>query len=360
MRKWVGAAVLLGASVAVSSAIYGDVLGKVFGHQPRHVIHVNHRLSGDAAEALSEALAELEGLEGLADLRSLEALEALEGLEALEALEGLEGLEALRELEGMDIEIRSEKVREIRHVLREAARNAPAGPQERFQWSGAAAEGGQVEVLGVNGSITAEGYDGSEVVVEAVKSGRRQAPETVRVDVVEHSGGVTVCAVYPGEGNVCAPGGGKMNVKNNDVRVDFVIRVPASMDFVGKTVNGSVRGEALPGDARANTVNGDISVHAAGWVAAQTVNGGIDVIMGSAPEGDLELSTVNGDIALELPSAFDADIDARWLNGGIDSEFQVDLQGRPRARRATATLGAGGPDLDIETVNGTIRLSRGS
>jgi hypothetical protein len=357
MRRLVGAAVLLGASVAVSSAIYGDVLGKVFGHQPRHVIHLNHGLSGDAAEALSEALAELEGLEGLVDLQSLEALEALESLEALEALEGLE---SLRGLEGMDIEIRREKVREIRHVLREAASNAPAGPQERFQWSGTVAEGGQVEVLGVNGSITAEGHDGAEVVVEAVKSGRRQAPETVRIDVVEHSGGVTVCAVYPGEGNVCAPGGGKMNVKDSDVSVEFVIRVPASMDFIGKTVNGSVRGEGLPGDARVTTVNGNIGVHAAGWVAAQTVNGGIDVAMGSAPEGDLELSTVNGDISLELPSAFDADIDARWLNGGIDSEFQVELLGRPRARRATATLGAGGPDLAIETVNGTIRLSRGN
>lgn len=352
MRKLVGVTVLLAASVAVSSAIYGDALRKVFGYQPRHVVHVNYdyELSGDALESIEEALAELEGLEGLAELESLEALESLESLESLEAL---------RELRHLDVEARVVRVEEIREVVRNLAEGREPAAQEQFRWTGSVEPGGQVEVLGVNGSIRAEGYDGSEVVVEAVKSGRKQAPETVRIDIVEHSGGVTVCAVYPGEDNVCAPGGGKMNVKNNDVQVEFTVRIPASLDFVGRTVNGSVRGEALPGDARVATVNGEVAVEAAGWVAAKTVNGGIDVAMGSDPEGDLELATVNGDIRVRLPEGFDAAVDARWLNGGIDSEFPVELMGRPRARRATAMLGSGGPDLDIETVNGTIRLSRG-
>ncbi len=355
MRKLVGVTVLLAASVAVSSAIYGDALRKVFGHQPRHVVHLDYdyELSGDALESLEEALAELEGLESLAELESLEALEALESLESLESLE------ALRELRHLDVEARTVRVNEIRSVVRNLAESRAPTAQEKFRWTGTVADGGQVEVLGVNGSIRAEGYEGTEVVVEAVKSGRKQAPETVRIDIVEHSGGVTVCAVYPGEDNVCAPGGGKMNVKNNDVQVEFVVRVPASLDFVGRTVNGSVRGEALPGDARVATVNGDLTVEAAGWVAAKTVNGGIDVVMGSDPEGDLEFATVNGDIRLRLPEGFDAQVDARWLNGGIDSEFPVELSGRPRARHATAMLGTGGHELEIETVNGTIRLSRG-
>jgi hypothetical protein len=349
MRKLVGVTMLLAASVAVSSAIYGDALRKVFGHQPRHVVHLDYdyELSGDALESLEEALAELEGLEDLAELESLEALEALESLESL------------RELRHLDVEARVVRVNEIRSVMRNMAESQAYTAQEKFQWSGTVSAGGQVEVLGVNGSIVAEGYEGSEVVVEAVKSGRKQAPETVRIDIVEHSGGVTVCALYPGDGNVCAPGGGKMNVKNNDVKVEFVVRVPASLDFVGRTVNGNVRGEALPGDARAATVNGDVAVEAAGWVAAKTVNGGIDVAMGSDPEGDLEFATVNGDIRLRLPDGFDAQVDARWLNGGIDSEFPVELSGRPRARHATAMLGTGGHELEIETVNGTIRLSRG-
>ena len=150
-----------------------------------------------------------------------------------------------------------------------------------------------------------------------------------------------------------------MKVKKNDVSVDFFIRVPEGLDFIGRTVNGNVQGSALAGDASTATVNGSIDVVAAGWVAAETVNGGIDVSMGAMPAGDLALSTVNGDIDLRLPASFDADLDARWLNGGFDSDLPVDLQGRPLARRATATFGAGGPDLEIETVNGSIRLRSG-
>ena len=85
--------------------------------------------------------------------------------------------------------------------------------QEEFHWTGKVAAGQAIEIKGVNGGITATGAAGGEVEVTAVKKGRKSDPTQVKVEVVEHAGGVTICAVYPSSGapNECAPGkGGRM------------------------------------------------------------------------------------------------------------------------------------------------------
>ena len=141
------------------------------------------------------------------------------------------------------------------------------------------AQGAAVEIKGVNGGISATGTSGGQVEVTAIKKGRKSDPAQVKIQVVEHAGGVTICAVYPtvdGKENTCAPGkGGHMNVKNNDVNVEFQVKVPAGVRFVGKTVNGGISASGIAADAEAETVNGGVDIDAAGTARATTVNGGI-------------------------------------------------------------------------------------
>ena len=76
-----------------------------------------------------------------------------------------------------------------------------AGPAtaEDFAWRGRVGAGQTLEIRGVNGGITADA-SGGEVEVTAVKRGRNSDPASVEVKVVEHGGGVTICAVYPSRG----------------------------------------------------------------------------------------------------------------------------------------------------------------
>jgi hypothetical protein len=133
----------------------------------------------------------------------------------------------------------------------------------------------------VNGSVRALPSDDGSVHREATRRTRQSDPESVRIEVVERDEGVTVCAVYPTpEGsrreNTCRPGGGPMNVQENDVQVDFVIRVPAGVRFAGSTVNGEIDVEGLRSDVEAATVNGGVNMQTTGFVSrATTVNGGI-------------------------------------------------------------------------------------
>jgi len=234
-----------------------------------------------------------------------------------------------------------------------------------WDWKGTVAAGKQVEIKGVNGSIRAAAASGNEVVVHAVKKGRKSDPSTVQIEVVQGSAGVTICAVYPSAGgrkNSCAAGDdGHMSVKDNDVTVDFTVQVPAGVNFAGGTVNGSVATERLGANATVSTVNGDVRVVATGVVEATTVNGSIDVTMGKADwSGTMEMSTVNGSIRATLPPSFSARVKGSTVNGSIESAFPLTIQGRFGPRSVDGTIGAGGRTLELSTVNGSITLAKGS
>jgi hypothetical protein len=223
-----------------------------------------------------------------------------------------------------------------------AAESAPAQTAD-FQWNGAIARGKTIEVRGVNGSIRAVASDDDAVHVEALRRGRRSAADSVRIEVVEHEDGVTICAVYPDpprfpDSNTCSPGGGRVNVQYNDVRVNFVVRVPAGVRFVAVTTNGDIRAEGLRSDVQATTVNGRLNIQTTGFVS--------------------DVETHNGDIVLELGADLNAELHANTRNGRIESDFPITVTGRLDRRNVTGTIGGGGRDLRAATVNGSIRLLR--
>ncbi len=234
-----------------------------------------------------------------------------------------------------------------------------------WSWKGSIAAGKSIEIKGVNGDVRATAGTGPEVVVTAVKRGKKSDPSSVTLEVVTSGAGVTICAVYPSSGkrkNSCGAGDdGNMSTDNNDVTVNFTVQVPAGVKFVGNTVNGSVSTERLGSDAEVSTVNGDVRVVAAGVVRASTVNGSVDVSMGRADwTGKVDLSTVNGSIRATLPASFSAVVDGSTVNGSIESEFPLTVQGKFGPRSIHGTIGSGGRTLSLETVNGSITLVKGN
>lgn len=234
-----------------------------------------------------------------------------------------------------------------------------------FRWREALAAGKVIEIKGVNGNVEATPSSSGEVEVVAVKSSRRSNPDEVRIEVVRHSEGVTICAVYPnagGRANTCEPGSrGHMSVRNNDTEVSFTVRVPSGVRFDGRTVNGRVDANNLTADVEATTVNGDVEVTTTGMASAKTVNGSITVVMGRADwNGDMEFKTVNGSIDISMPATLSAEVEAKTLNGSISSDFPLTVQGTFSRRHLTGTIGGGGRTLQLETVNGSVNIRRAS
>ena len=221
-----------------------------------------------------------------------------------------------------------------------------------------------MEVKGVNGSVRAVASTGNEVVVEVTKTARRDDPDEVNIEVVQHNGGVTICAIYPRgrsrQANDCQPGDrGHTGANNNDVKVDFLVRVPSHANFAGRTINGGVTITGLSGDVRATTVNGSIRVSTAGIAEATTVNGSIEVAMGRADWDDiLEFETVNGSITVELPDNVDTEVHASTVSGSIGTDYPLMVRGRFGPKRMSGTIGRGGRELALGTVNGNIEIRR--
>jgi hypothetical protein len=252
-------------------------------------------------------------------------------------------------------------------LLALAALNSGAAVQvqtDEFQWRRALAAGKTIEIVGINGSIDALGTGGSEVQVTAHKRGRKSNPETVRIDVVEHEDGVTICAVYPHpprrEPNECrARGKGRSNSNNNDVQVTWTIRVPEGVRFTGRTVNGEVVARRLSSEAEVHTVNGNITVETTAWATGTTVNGSIDATIGRTDwRGDAEFETVNGRITVDLPASADLEVDASTVNGSMSTDFPLTVRGKWGPRHMSGTIGQGGRFLILNTVNGGMSLKR--
>ena len=239
-------------------------------------------------------------------------------------------------------------------------------PQQDYRWSGALSAGQRLEIKGVHGAIHAQAASGSQVEVTAVRRRRREGRvEDVRIERVAHAGGVTICAIYPsarrGRPNRCTPGDEwQTDVEDNDVNVEFTVRVPRGVHFLGTTVNGAVSAQSMPANADVSTVNGAVTVSAAGVVEASTVNGNIEASTGRADPGrDLDFTTVNGNITLRVPASFRARVRASLLNGRIGGDFPLDVnRGRYVGESATGQIGGGGHELHLETVNGNIEIRR--
>jgi DUF4097 and DUF4098 domain-containing protein YvlB len=233
---------------------------------------------------------------------------------------------------------------------------AVAGAQD-FRWAGVLNAGQKVEIKGINGNIKAARATGAQVEVTAVKSGRDAA--NVKVEAHPHNGGVTVCAVYPGEGNACGPGrDGKARTENNDARVDFTVAVPAGVLLRANTVNGTIEVEDV-GDVRGATVNGNIRALGVGLAELSSVNGNVEAELGRTPDRALKFSTVNGNIDVRVSGTLNADVKASTVSGQIQTDLPLAVKKGIVGQALNGTLGNGGPEMKLSTVNGSVSLRGG-
>ena len=156
------------------------------------------------------------------------------------------------------------------------------------------------------------------------------------------------------------------------VKMDFKVHVPRDLDIKVKTVNeGRVVVKNTNGNFLVRNVNGDIEMdNVAGSGTARTVNGPVIVSFRQNPRENSDFKTVNGDVELRFAHDLSADFRFKTFNGGIYSDFSVtalpvhaieaEHKGGKVVYRAdrytSARVNAGGPEIQIENLNGDIRI----
>jgi hypothetical protein len=245
-----------------------------------------------------------------------------------------------------------------------APRAAASPKADDYYWSGAVRSGQTVAIVGVNGSIHAEPAKGDKLEVRAIRSSTHRDPALVRIEMHQESDRITFCAIYPAsEGsapNACdeSPNQGN-HTDADDLTADFRVLVPAGVTLSAHTVNGEIEARDLAGPIDAETVNGEIALSTSSYAEASTVNGDVDVSMTAKgwPKG-LDFRTVNGSIVLHMSGVVNADLKAETTNGDIATDFPLTVQGRMKKHKLHATIGDGGPELALATLNGSIELRK--
>lgn len=231
-----------------------------------------------------------------------------------------------------------------------------------FHWSGSVPAGKSIQIHGINGAIHADRAQSGTVEVTATRTSRMGDPNKVEIQVAQTADGVKICAVYPGSSKDCE--GRSRNRESgwrDDVQVEFTVKVPAGVNFEGHTVNGSIDIAGIDGEAKAHTVNGKVSVTASTLVDAHTVNGSIKAVLTSAPSKPMNFHTVNGSVDLTMPAAASAKLTAHTVNGKMETDFPITLHGTISRRTINGTIGnAGGPEIQVHTVNGSVTLRKGA
>ena len=254
--------------------------------------------------------------------------------------------------------------------LAATAPSARADYREDFSKTAALKAGGTFSVENVNGSVRVSTWKEDQVEIKAVKVAKKNEKDLKEVEIlVEVSEGrVAVRAVWP------------KFPRNVNVSVDFDVRVPEGIhvDEAG-TVNGSVEITGRYGRLAAGTTNGQVSVeNASGQLEAGTTNGTVRIrgfegrVRARTTNGNVRLErltfkdgvdakTTNGSIHLgiESPETLNADLSARTTNGFISVDFPVTLQNLRQSRRVVeARIGQGGPEISLQTTNGSITIGR--
>jgi hypothetical protein len=209
---------------------------------------------------------------------------------------------------------------------------------------------------GQNGGVVVEGWDRNEIRVRAVVRGSAREASRAR----DLAGQVQVQA---GGGRVYSTG------PDNDDRnrrewwsVSYRINVPRKNDLDLRASNGGITIVGVTGTMRFDTTNGGVKLQdIGGRVNGETRNGGLNVMLsGSQWDGDgLDVATSNGGVTLSLPDGYNAQLETRTVNGGLNIDFPVTVQGDLTGRRGLqTTLGAGGPPVRVRTTNGGVRINR--
>ena len=245
-----------------------------------------------------------------------------------------------------------------------------------------------VDVRTMNGSVRLTGDGGPDVRVEAVTrieadddAGLRAGLQEMKLEAEERGGTVTVTA-RDDDRNTCGEqewhrGPAWWDRRRYSTATDLTVQVPREARVRVCTVNGgSVTLNGVAGDFDVSNVNGKVILTEAGGSGrATTVNGDIDASFTAAPKAESLFKTVNGAIAVTFPRNFAADLKLKTFNGGLFTDFEttalaaeperVERPGRPRyvykQRGFTSVrVGAGGPVVTFETLNGDVRIMRGA
>jgi len=234
-----------------------------------------------------------------------------------------------------------------------------------------------VKIDNVFGSIIINGTPKTDVQLEAKKTLHAdnqadlgKAEREVKLNMSEKDNQLDIYVDGPFR---CRDGSVNWSERDYTVTYDFVLQVPQQTSLILKTVNdGDILVKNVNGTFTIRNVNGHIELQdISGPVSCKTVNGRIRAAFREDPLAACVFTTVNGDLEVSCSPKLAADLQLKTMNGEIYTDYpSTYLPGKSEAVRFEhgrhvyhsnrfqgVRIGAGGPEIKMETLNGDIVIA---
>lgn len=278
--------------------------------------------------------------------------------------------------------------------------------REDFQYSKDLKPGGVLSVENFNGGVEIMSWEKDSVQITGTKYASRQDDlNDIKIDVQSDGASVRIRTVRPSErrGNMGAryfirvprqvvleriqssngqirvediQGSSRLETSNGAIRFR---RLNGRLD--AKTSNATIEGGDLEGDVVVRTSNGTIRLdHIAGALEAATTNAGvhidlrkpkprtpirvessngsIELVLAALEDNEIRATTSNASITLRVPPTLKAQLRAGTSNSTIQTDIDVVTRGSISKTHLEGDINGGGPLIQLNTSNGSIRVLR--
>lgn len=237
----------------------------------------------------------------------------------------------------------------------------------------------------INGAVSVEGYDGSEILLTAevtykAKSRRNvdKAQEEVTLATQKVEGALVIYVDAPGVMFNTDDGeyGYQMNRWDPDYSFtfNFKVKVPRRLAVnVGTIQEGDVTVKNIASFVKACNINGDVYLSGISGPGSEatTINGDVTALYEKVPVMACEYHTINGTIEVQYPTSLAAQMAFESFNGSFFTDFdyqalptklvktEEDEPGSFRLEsRSSIQVGDGGPVISFNNFNGNTYIRK--
>ncbi len=240
---------------------------------------------------------------------------------------------------------------------------SPAQPgdelREEFHQTYPLSPTGRVNLANINGGVQIKVWDRPALQLDAIKKAyRKERLDEAKVDVTATEENIRIKTEYPEGNQTFRSGEGRYN---NPATVEYSLTVPrkAVLESI-ELVNGSLDIDGVEGNVKASSINGKVIARGLlGEAKLSTINGPLFATFTQLDESKtISLNSVNGNLTLVIPSDSNASIRAGTVHGGITNDFGLQVRhGEYVGHNLEGQIGAGGPRIRLDNVNGAIKIS---
>ena len=192
--------------------------------------------------------------------------------------------------------------------------------------------GGMLRLKTFSGRVRITGGSGDQVVIHAVRRGRQDRLDDIKLEITQSGNTIEVDANH------------RLVERRNDnvVETDFDIQVPARTRLDIKTFSAPVTVIGVSESQKIDGFSSEIRIEATQW----------------GDGNSLDINTFSGDVNLRLPDSARGEVDFNSFSGRFESDLPVTLTNSSRRNFRGALNGGGSGDFRLKTFSGSVSIRR--